>query len=90
MKLPQKVIQTQARNPKVTLLPARSQKASVSVEGNFEKKNDSETNDGEVPLYEGAKVLKLCALMIVMLFCLRHKLSGQPLVDLVKVLHALI
>ena len=38
MKLPQKVIQTQARNPKVTLLPARSQKASVSVEGNFEKK----------------------------------------------------
>lgn len=75
----------------MTLLPARSQKASVSVEGNFEKKkNDSETNDGEVPLYEGAKVLKLCALMIVMLFCLRHKLSGQPLVDLVKVLHALI
>jgi len=53
-------------------------KRSVRVEDYLEK-NDSETNDDEVPLYEGAKVSELSALIIVMLICL----SGQALIDLV-------
>lgn len=62
---------------------------SVRVEDDLEK-NDSETNDDEVPLYQGVKVSKLSALIIVMLICLRHNLSGQALIDLVKVLCALL
>lgn len=52
--------------------------------------DDSETSDDDVPLYEGAKVSKLGAMIVVMLFALRHKLSGQALIDLVKVLCALL
>lgn len=51
------------------------------------EKND-ETSDNDVPLYEGAKVSKLSAMVVVMLFALRHKLSGQALIDLFKVLCA--
>ena len=49
-----------------------------------------EINDDNVPLYEGANVSRLGALVIVMLFSLRHQLSGQALIDLVKVLRALL
>ena len=54
-----------------------------------DEKDDNETSDDDVPLYEGAKVSKLGAMIVVMLFALRHKLSGQALIDLVKVLCAL-
>ena len=53
-------------------------------------KNDDEKNDDDIPLYESANVSKLGALIVVMLFSLRHKLSGQALIDLVKVLRALL
>ena len=52
--------------------------------------DDNETSDDDVPLYESAKVSKLGAMIVVMLFALRHKLSGQALIDLVKVLCALL
>ena len=52
--------------------------------------DDNETSDDDLPLYEGAKVSKLGAMIVVMLFALRHKLSGQALIDLVKVLCALL
>ena len=52
--------------------------------------DDNETSDDDVPLYEGAKVSKLDAVIVAMLFALRHKLSGQALIDLVKVLCALL
>ena len=54
-----------------------------------DEKDDNEASDDDVPLYEGAKVSKLGAMIVVMLFALRHKLSGQALIDLVKVLCAL-
>lgn len=47
-------------------------------------------DDDDVPLYEGAKVLRLGALIVVMLFSLRHQLSGQALTDLVKVIRSLL
>lgn len=53
------------------------------------EENDNEPSDDDVPLYEGAKVSKIGAMIVVMLFALRHKLSGQALIDLVKVLCAL-
>jgi len=59
------------------------------VDDDFEK-DENGTNDDDVPLYEGAKVSKLGALIVIMLFSLRHKLSGQALIDLVKVLRALL
>lgn len=46
--------------------------------------------DDNIPLYKGAKVSRLGALVLVMLFSLRHQLSGQALIDLLKVLHALL
>ena len=52
--------------------------------------NEEETSDDNVPLYEGANVSRLGALILVMLFSLRHQLSGQALIDLVKVLRALL
>ena len=52
--------------------------------------HEEETSDDNVPLYEGAKVSRLGALILVMLFSLRHQLSGQALIDLVKVLRALL
>ena len=52
--------------------------------------DDSKTSDDDVLLYEGAKVSKLGAMIVVMLFALRHKLSGQALIDLVKILYALL
>lgn len=62
---------------------------SDNVDDDF-MKNDDEKNDDDVPLYEGANVSKLGALIVIMLFSLRHKLSGQALIDLVKVLRALL
>jgi len=47
-------------------------------------------NDDNVPLYEGAKVSRLGALIVVMLFSLRHQLSGRALTDLVKVICSLL
>ena len=47
-------------------------------------------SDDDVPLYESAKVSKLGAMIVVMLFALRHELSGQALINLVKVLCALL
>lgn len=52
--------------------------------------NDEEIRDDSVPLYNGAKVSRLGALILVMLFSLRHQLSGKALIDLVKVLRALL
>ena len=52
--------------------------------------DDNETSDDDVPLYESAKVSKLGAMIVVMLFALRHELSGQALINLVKVLCALL
>ena len=52
--------------------------------------NDEEIEDDSVPLYNGAKVSRLGALILVMLFSLRHQLSGKALIDFVKVLHALL
>lgn len=46
-------------------------------------------DDDDVPLYEGAKVSRLGALIVVMLFSLRHQLSGQALTDLVRVICSL-
>lgn len=97
MKLAQRAIQTQAieeskSDTEVSSSSSESEnedETSDRVEDDFEK-NDSETNDDEVPLYKGAQVSKLGALIIVMLFSLRHKLSGQALIDLVKVLRALL
>jgi len=43
-----------------------------------------------IPLYKGTEVSRLGALVLVMLFSLRHQLSGQGLIDLLKVLHALL
>lgn len=54
------------------------------------KRDNDEISDDDVPLYNGASVSKLGALILVMLFSLRHQLSGQALVDLVKVLRALL
>lgn len=56
---------------------------------------DSETNgeeieDESVPLYNGANVSRLGAMILVMLFSLKHQLSGKALIDLLKVLHALL
>ena len=48
---------------------------SDHVDDDFTK-NDNEKNDDDVLLYEGANVSKLGALIVVMLFSLRHKLSG--------------
>ena len=47
-------------------------------------------DDVHVPLYKGANVSKLGAPILVMLFSLRHQLSGEALIDLVKVLCALL
>ena len=47
-------------------------------------------DDDDVPLYEGAKVSRLGALIVVLLFSLRHQLSGQALTDLVKVIRSLL
>ena len=47
-------------------------------------------SDDDVPLYESAEVSKLGAMIVVMFFALRHKLSGQALFDLVEVLCALL
>ena len=49
---------------------------------------DEAIEDDSVPLYNGAKVSRLGALILVMLFSLRHQLSGKALIDLIKVLHA--
>jgi len=46
--------------------------------------NPEEISDDSVPLYNGANVI------LVMLFSLRQQLSGQALIDLVKVLHTLL
>ena len=48
---------------------------SDPVDDDFEK-DENGTNDDDVPLYEGAKVSKLGALIVMILFSLRHKLSG--------------
>lgn len=47
-------------------------------------------SDDDVPLYESAKVSKLGAMIVVMFFALRHKLSGQPCSIWLKVLCALL
>ena len=52
--------------------------------------NDEEIEDDSVLLYNGAKVPRLDALILVILFSLRHQLSGKALIDFVKVLHALL
>ena len=49
-----------------------------------------DNDDDDVPLYEGAKVSSLGALIVVMLFSLRHQLSGQALTDLVRVIRSLL
>ena len=53
-------------------------------------KNNEDLGGDDIPLYNGASVSRLGALVLVMLFSLRHQLSGQALIDLVKVLHALL
>ena len=52
--------------------------------------NPEEISDDSVPLYSGANVSRLGAMILVMLFSLRHQLSGQALIDLVKVLRTLL
>ncbi|KAK2568841.1 hypothetical protein P5673_006888, partial [Acropora cervicornis] len=42
--------------------------------------DDNETSDDDVPLYEKAKVSKLGAMIVVMLFASRHELSGHKFV----------
>ena len=54
------------------------------------KVSNEDLEDNNIPLYKGAKVSRLGALVLVMLFSLRHQLSGQALIDLLKVLHALL
>lgn len=54
------------------------------------KTSNEDLVDDNIPLYKGAKVSRLGALVLVMLFSLRHQLSGQALIDLLKVLHALL
>ena len=49
-----------------------------------------DNDDDDVPLYEGVKVSRLGALIVVMLFSLRHQLSGQALTDLVRVIRSLL
>ena len=49
-----------------------------------------DNDDDDVPLYEGAKVSRLGALIVVVLFSLRHQLSGQALTDLVRVIRSLL
>lgn len=53
-------------------------------------KSNEDLGGDDIPLYNGASVSRLGALVLVMLFSLRHQLSGQALIDLVKVLHALL
>lgn len=68
-----------------------SSDSEQEVEGSDDLENDdNETSDDDVPLYESAKVSKLGAMIVVMLFALRHELSGPALIDLVKVLCALL
>ncbi|PFX17606.1 hypothetical protein AWC38_SpisGene18062 [Stylophora pistillata] len=52
--------------------------------------NDEDIRDDSIPLYNGARVSRLGALILVMLFSLRHQLSGKALINLVKVLRALL
>lgn len=52
--------------------------------------NPEEISDDSVPLYNGANASRLGAMILVMLFSLRHQLFGQALIDLVKVLRALL
>ncbi|XP_022779489.1 uncharacterized protein LOC111320995 [Stylophora pistillata] len=52
--------------------------------------NDEDIRDDSIPLYNDARVSRLGALILVMLFSLRHQLSGKALIDLVKVLRALL
>ena len=54
------------------------------------KTGNEDLVDDNIPLYKGAKVSRLGALVLVMLFSLRHQLSGQAFIDLIKVLHALL
>ena len=54
------------------------------------KMSNEDLVDDNIPLYKGAKVSRLGAFVLVMLFTLRHQLSGQALIDLLKVLHALL
>lgn len=54
------------------------------------KMSNEDLVDDNIPLYKGAKVSRLGAFVLVMLFTLRHQLSGRALIDLLKVLHALL
>ena len=54
------------------------------------KMSNEDLVDDNIPLYKGAKVSRLGAFVLVMLFTLRHQLSGRALIDLRKVLHALL
>ena len=75
----------------IELSTSLSSDSEQEVEESDDLENDdNETSDDDVPLYESAKVSKLGAMIVVMLFALRHKLSGQALIDLVKVLCALL
>ena len=54
------------------------------------KMSNEDLVDDNIPLYKGAKVSRLGAFVLVMLFTLRHQLSGRALIDLLKVLQALL
>ena len=54
------------------------------------KMSNEDLVDDNIPLYKGTKVSRLGAFVLVMLFSLKHQLSGRALIDLFKVLHALL
>ena len=66
-----------------------SEKGETSGIIHESKMSNEDLVDDNIPLYKGARVSRLRAFVLVMLFTLRHQLSGRALIDLLKVLHAL-
>ena len=67
-----------------------SEKGETSGIIHESKMSNEDLVDDNIPLYKGARVSRLRAFVLVMLFTLRHQLSGRALIDLLKVLHALL